>query len=362
MINDYSHIEDLIAKYLAGEAKANEQALLMQWRDLSKENYAYFETLERIFYESAAIKNWKSVDTDAAWNKLKNEIRNSGHTEKNRSAETRTVGHTERSRSAETRNLKLHPDSYRGSNFKLLIRIAAIFLFAVFATAVYFFFIKENIQTITIASAGESKTFLLPDSSSVFMNKNTTLAYTFSKNKREITLTGEAFFDVKHDASKQFTIHVNDLEIKDIGTKFNVKAINGSDSVEVMVESGEVKMTSSLTESLISIANLKPGEQAVFSKKTKRISKTAIKDTNALAYRTKVFVFENASLQAAMQKLTEVYGVEISLSDKIKNCHITSTFKNENIDAVINVIVSTLNLKLTKNESKYILEGDGCDE
>lgn len=81
-----------------------------------------------------------------------------------------------------------------------------------------------------------------------------------------------------------------------------------------------------------------------------------------MAYRTKVFVFENASLQVVIAKLNEVYGSAISINDAIKNCHITATFKNEKVDAILDVITATLNIKLTKNENKYVLEGEGCDE
>ncbi|MEO8148509.1 MAG: FecR domain-containing protein [Bacteroidia bacterium] len=341
MENYNQNIEDLIAKYLAGEADAEETSDLMLWRAANHENEKYFETLERIFFESATLKNDTIVDTDAAWNKLKKEIRNQ---------KTKIL------------NPGAYSVSYRNSNLKIFLRVAAAVVFVALLSTIYLFYFKENIQPVNIASANETKTVLLPDSTSVFLNKNTTLAYTFTNDKREITLTGEAFFEVKHDEGKPFIIHANDLKIEDIGTAFNVRALENSDSIEIMVTEGEVKLTTAINAGYENNCLLRPGQQAVYHKKTKRIVQSVNKDANALAYRTKVFVFENASLQAAVQKLMEVYETEIIINDKIKNCHITSTFKNEKIDAIMDVIATTLNLKLTKNENKFILEGDGCEE
>lgn len=340
MENYNQNIEDLIAKHLAGESDADEKIMLADWLNESDSNRAYFEVLQKIFNESASLKKSEIVDTDAAWNKLKSQIKNQ-----------------------EDGSIRILKPETRVtlSAVEALKRIAAVFLIFALATAAYFFFMKENIETITIASANETKTFLLPDSSTVFLNKNSQLAYTFSKEKREINLTGEAFFEVKHDETKPFIIHANDLNIKDIGTSFNVNA-KSKDSVQIIVESGEVELTTAINPDYNYSYRLTPGQQAVFNKNTKRIIKTETTDSNAFAYKTKVFVFENASLQSAVQKLNEVYGTEITIRDKIKNCRITSTFKNEKIDAILDVIVTTLNLKLTKNENKITLDGEGCDE
>lgn len=336
MTNNYEHIEDLIAKNFAGEITPDEALVLEQWLAASHENQKYYDSLNRIFIESTSIKDLKIVDTDAAWNKLKSKLH-------------------------ETKQENVVPIQAK-NNFKWMLRTAAIFVFATLSFAAYFFIIKETDVTQRYAASTVARLIMLPDSSTVYLNKNTGVTYTYADNKREVILTGEAFFDVKHNEKEPFVIHVHDLEIKDIGTTFNVKSKPGSDSVEVLVTSGEVELTAYLSPDIKTNYKLLPGQQAVYNRKSKSVTKTHVTDSNTLAYRTKVFVFENASLQVVVTKLSEVYGTQISINEAIKDCHITATFKNEKVEAILDVIATTLNLKLTKNETLYVLEGEGCEE
>lgn len=338
MTNNYENIEALIAKQLAGEISGEELAVVEHWLAESNENAAYFKSLEKIFNQSATVKNLHTVDTDAAWNKIKNQLH-------------------------KTQADNVIPiNKLTKNNYKLLLRIAAVFVFGVLSFAAYLFLNEEEAITLNFATTNEAKLFTLPDSSTVYLNKNGNITYTFAENKREVVLTGEAYFDVKHNENQPFIIHAQDLEIKDIGTTFNVKTNPESDSVEVIVTSGEVELTAYTSATEKTNYKLLPGQQAVYNKKSKSVTKTQTNDSNAMAYRTKVFVFENASLQVVIAKLNEVYGSAISINDAIKNCHITATFKNEKVDAILDVITATLNIKLTKNENKYVLEGEGCDE
>ncbi len=338
MKKNYSNIEDLIAKQLAGEISPEELEVVQQWLAEGEENKRYFESLEKIFNQSANVKNLQTVDTDVAWNKIKNQLH-------------RTQADNVIPISNSTKN-----------NYKILLRIAAVFVFGILSFATYLFLNKEEVSTENYATTNEAKLITLPDSSTVYLNKNGKLTYTFAENKREVILTGEAYFDVKHNEKQPFVIHAQDLEIKDIGTTFNVKSRPESATIEVIVTSGEVELTTLVSEGVKTNYKLLPGQQAVYNKKSKSVAKTQTTDSNAMAYRTKIFVFENASLQVVIAKLNEVYGTEISINDAIKDCHITATFKNEKVDAILDVIAATLNIKLTKNETKYVLEGEGCDE
>ncbi|MBK7971334.1 MAG: DUF4974 domain-containing protein [Bacteroidetes bacterium] len=189
------------------------------------------------------------------------------------------------------------------------------------------------------------------------VNRNSELEYVFTKDQRKVALKGEAFFDIAPDANRQFILEVGSLTIVDIGTAFNVNAPVNSDSVVVYVESGEVKITSSTGKEM----NLVKGETAIFMRSSDLLSKEFHADTNLVSYKTKIFVFENAPLEVIAAKLNEVYGVNIILSDSLINCHLTSTFRNEEIDAILEVIAETLNLKVSKLENKIVLEGSGCN-
>jgi transmembrane sensor len=119
-----------------------------------------------------------------------------------------------------------------------------------------------------------------------------------------------------------------------------------------------VMMTSQANQSVV----LRKGEEMIYIKSRDEFIKSAVSDTNAVSYKTKIFVFENASLDAVVQKLNEVYGSNIVLSGDIRSCRLTATFKNESADEVIEIIAETLQLSVKNNGDTLILEGTGCEE
>ena len=344
MNNSYLNIEDLVAKHLAGESTPAEDAMLNKWMEESEDNRQYFMQLEKLFKESAAANAIVDVDTDAAWINLKQKL--------NRDNKPKLIDF----------NKPVTGSRGQKNNYRLLLRIAAAIAFVALTATVYVFYFKDRLQTVNYAAINEPKTILLPDSTTVLLNRYTTLAFSYNNKQRQVEFSGEAFFEIKHDNERPFVIQLNELTIEDIGTSFNVKAPAGSDSVQVIVTEGLVKLSSPIDADYNFSSMLRPGQQAVYSHKTKTIKATILADTNALAYKTKVFVFENASLPSAAQKLMEVYNVKITIAKPLNDCHITATFKNEKIDAVMEVIATTLNLKLTISGNDYKLEGEGCDE
>lgn len=330
--NEY--IESLIAKVLAGEATAAEIQEINSWRNAADENEAYFKILEQIYSSAPVAKTQRMYDADKAWQKVQKEI-----SENKKASGVVTVP-------------KIN------SSLPILRIAAAIVILAGLSFAAYKILSPEKLNPVMIVSGGETKAIKLPDSTSIFMNRDSRLIYSYSAKQRKVELTGEAFFEPSEDPARQFEVKAGGLLIQDIGTAFNVNAPEGSDSVIVFVETGEVILTSSSDK----YVNLVKGEKAVYLKKRDQFIKEMIADTNAMAYKTRVFVFDNSSLISVIQKLNEIYGVKIELADNIKSCHLTATFKNENVDAILEVIAETLNLKVKRDRSSILLEGDDCEE
>lgn len=328
--NDY--IESLIAKSLAGEASLSEQAELEEWKNASSENLEYYSILCKIFDQAPQSKVELSFDADEAWIRVKQEIDGK-------------------------KSIPL--TTKKENSFYSFIKIAASVIVIVgLGFTIYSLLSSEKISPQTIASDNRVKEFQLPDSTSVVMNKNSKLVYTFSKNKRSAELKGEAYFNLSSDPKRPFELKAGNISIQDIGTSFNVKAVEGSDSIIVYVESGEVILTSASNNYI----NLIKGEKGVYLRKRDEFIKTLLTDTNALSYKTKIFVFENASLVSAVQKLNEVYESKILLSENLQSCHITATFKNETIDSIIDVIAETMKLKVKKENGTLLLEGESCGD
>lgn len=325
-------IESLIAKVLAGEANESEIASLKTWRQASSENESYYIILKQIFDESSLAKENYTYNVDEAWKKVAPEF------------SFRCELPSERNKPAV-------------KSFSWIQVAAAILVVTGISFAAYMMLKEEVVEPVTIASFENIVNTSLPDSTHIVVNRNSELEYVFTKDKRKVALKGEAFFDIAPDANRQFILEIGSLTIVDIGTAFNVNAPVNSDSVVVYVESGEVKITSSTGKEM----NLLKGETGIFMRSSDLLSKELHADTNLVSYKTKIFVFENAPLEVIAAKLNEVYGVNITISDSLINCHLTSTFRNEEIDAILEVIAETLNLKVSKIDNKIVLEGSGCN-
>lgn len=331
---DYTNnIELLIAKVLSGEASVPEIESVNSWKKLSSENLKYFQGMEIIFQKAAEARTQQKFDTDAAWKKVMHKVA-----------------------SAKSDAPVYDIRKFSGTRF---MRIAAIVLIALgFGLVVYKVITPAEITPVTFASGNIIKELILSDSTSIVVNRNSTLAYTFSNNKRKIELHGEALFTPANDPERPFEVMAAGILIRDIGTTFNVKAPDGNDSMVVQVFDGEVVLTSESNQSVV----LKKGEEAVYLKSRDEFIRKAVSDTNAIAYKTKIFVFENASLQAVVQKLNEVYGLQISFTPAISSCHITATFKNEKPDAIIEIIAATLQLKVIRDNNTILLDGTVCED
>jgi ferric-dicitrate binding protein FerR (iron transport regulator) len=333
--NRYEHIEELIAKFLVGEATIEEIDLVNEWRALSAENEQTFSQYEKIFVGGESLKNLIPVDTDAAWIKLKGKISNGEQAGK---------------------IIPIRSISSRA----YFIRIAAILLIVAGLGMLAFFMTLPSPDNLAVINSNDSIHKLdLPDGSKITLNKKSHLAYSrdhFSK-KRLVQLTGEAYFEVVHDEKNPFIVQASDLQIMDVGTAFNVKAKENSGIIIVSVVSGEVKVVTVNHETV----NLHAGDEITYNMATREIGPTEKLSSNSNAYADRVFVFENADLSTVMRVLNEVYNVQLSTADsKLNTCRITVSFNNESINDIADVIAETLGLTLEKENNQIIFKGNGC--
>ena len=335
MENKYQNIDESIARVLSNEASHADQALVKEWIALSAENEKIFEDSRKVFEQSAALKDLLAVDTDKAWMKVKQNL--------------------ERERQPKVIPIQA------ASRWNYALRIAAMILItAGLGTAIYLMLNKRNMaDDVFVVSSDRIKKDSLPDGSTFTLNRNSSLSFSSDEygNKRIVHLKGEAFFDVRHDETKEFIVEAGGLKIKDIGTAFNVKATRDSRIVFVVVESGEVKI---LTDDLDSL-NLVAGETAEYNMDTRTLVKGVNQDRNIAAYKDKIFIFDNTELKVIVKLLNDVYGSSIVLENTdAGNCRLTASFNNESLDAIIDIIGETLHLQVERNASEILLKGNAC--
>lgn len=326
----FNHIDDLIGKLLAGEATEAESAEVQAWCAQNEGNQKYFDDLKAIFERAASIPVQEQFNTDAAWQRVKS---------------------------------KLKPENVvplrREANYWPVLRLAAgiVLLLSVGIYAYRWF--AQPVQTIAVVSDSATLENTLPDSSTVFLNRHSQVTYEYNPRQktRKVKLQGEGFFEVKHEEEKPFVIETEGVFVRDIGTAFNVKSYPEKDTVEVIVQSGEVQFYTLKDPGI----NLKAGETGIYTKRGKVFTKIPRADTNALAYKTRIFSFYATDLRSVIDRVNEVYGSKLTLAnEQLANCRLTTTFSNESLDAIVEIIAETMSLTVVRKDDEIILNGAGC--
>lgn len=162
---------------------------------------------------------------------------------------------------------------------------------------------KVEYHRIIVPRGGEYN-LKLADGTSVWMFADSEIRFPtrFRGNKREVYLSGEAYFEVHHDPSRPFYVKTTSLDVKVLGTSFNVKAYDDMDAVET-----------SLVEGVISVKDnvLRPNMQAVFDKNTGNFSYRKINGDNYRLRKERIFVFENQRLDDILQEMARWYDFDI---------------------------------------------------
>jgi transmembrane sensor len=327
MRSDMSHInDDLLVKYLLGEATETERSEVQEWIDHSEANRKHFEHFKLIWDESKKIASTSTVNVDDAWGRF----------------QQRTQQQEERPK---TITLPAKPINW--------MRAAAVLvLLAGAGWMAYNLSTNKSVEPVSVHSGNKILVDTLPDGSVITLNKNSSLAYNskLDGDTRNVKLKGEAFFNVAPDKEHPFIIDVNGATVTVVGTAFNVKSTEGK--TEVIVESGIVDVAKNQKA-----VRLNPSEKA-----TVLIDKDApFKESNTDElynyYKTKELVCKNTPLSRLVDVLNEAYDTDIVIGNSsIKNLPMTTTFRDEPLDEILATICRTHNLQVERRGEQIILQ------
>jgi ferric-dicitrate binding protein FerR (iron transport regulator) len=171
-------------------------------------------------------------------------------------------------------------------------------------------------------------------------------------------MAGEAFFEITRNESKPFTVNMGLSSVEVLGTSFNINTVGNNDAIEVVVNSGKVKFTSSgIKKSVILIK----GEKGILMKTNNLLSKVENTDVNFMAWKTRQLIFNDVELDNVIQTLNKLYEQQIYFSTDIgKNCKVTVTFDNQSIEAILSVLELTLDLEYKKSGDLIEVVKTGC--
>lgn len=319
-IHKNGNIEEHLIAYILSETNEKTSEEIKNWIAESEENRKQYEDLLKIW--RLAENNQVQFDEQNAWKNVESRI-----------------------------NKKKWSLNY-------WFRIAA--LFVVILGSIYLLneMFDSKPDHVILLSNTEIKRDTLIDKSIIKLNQNSSLEIPedFNEKDRIVTLSGEAYFNVKHHKDKTFTIRIPDSKVEVLGTTFNIKANPGDSLVCVFVESGSVRFSYLGNKNKNLNIKLSPGEKVIYNLNSRSLKKNTDAALNQMDiyWVNKRLVFNATSLDKVFTILESIYGIRIDvLEEEINQNLLTVSFEDESITQIMNVIAETFELQLKADHRIY---------
>lgn len=176
--------------------------------------------------------------------------------------------------------------------------------------------------------------FSLPDGTTGWLNSNSSVRYngTFVSD-RQVTLKGEAFFDVVKDEKRPFRVSTEEIVVKALGTRFNVASYENEKSVEVVLEEGKIVLSG---REIPSPRLMDPNELIVFDKASKNITSETVQPQKYIAWTEGKLVFRNDPVDVIARRLERWYNVDVEVMEGFTDdLRLRATFTDENLEEVL---------------------------
>lgn len=207
-----------------------------------------------------------------------------------------------------------------------------------------------------VVPRGNRMKLILPDSTNVWLNNETRFRYASDyKANRQVELSGEAYFDVRHDEKHPFVVHVGDQQIRVLGTRFSVNAYPEDRVIETSLVSGSVKFETNSKIDGKSEHMLEPGYSLYYDKVKNSISTVPMQSSYYSYWEKGVYSFKDESFESLAVKIKRIFNVEVVFqNDFLKTKTYTGDINiNDNIyifmEAIRRTSVEPIEYKFNKN-------------
>lgn len=245
-----------------------------------------------------------------------------------------------------------------------ILKYAAIVLpfLLVAAGVLYFTVIRQgtgiNPQFVEVTTTVDQLEYILPDGSNVVLNRDSRLTHpeVFNRRTREITLSGEAYFDVVKEKGRPFIVSTPEVQIEVLGTQFNVMSYQESEITETTLLGGRVRITRENPETgRRQSVVLTPGHQATFFKGEERFIMDKVKAEGAIAWQSGGLAFDNTVFRSVIVRVEQRYDIDIELSDEaIGDMRISLQIDDESLGEVLTIISKTLSVSYTIDNGRVV--------
>ncbi|MGN6342076.1 MAG: FecR family protein [Ginsengibacter sp.] len=188
--------------------------------------------------------------------------------------------------------------------------------------------VKIQYNTLTVPKGSKPVQLVLADGSEVWLDVASSITFptTFTGSERNVQITGEAYFEVAHNAAAPFIVKKGDVEIKVLGTHFNVNAYEDEKSLKVTLLEGAVKVQRRGNESL----NIQPGQQAEITRQGKIELNKEVDIDEVMAWKNNWFNFNSLTVPEIMQQIERWYNVSVTYEGKPSNKHFSGIVSRSN--------------------------------
>ncbi len=322
--------EDLIFKYISGNATPEERLEVKKWEDGSDERKKELARMKNIWILSG-------LENEINFNEREKEIE-------------RIISIIRRLNIREKQKAFRLKFSQYAAAIALLIGISGTIGYLIS----YFSFNSTPQYTEIFVPKGERSTVTLPDGSTVQLNSESHLKFIsdFRSSKRKVSLQGEAFFDVTHDHTRPFVVEIQDLSIEVLGTRFDVSCYPNDSIITTFLQSGKVKINNGNSDNIF----LTPSEAYFYNKATLESKKIKVVDQRYTDWTKGRLTINSETIGDFAKKLERRFNVKIEFGDSEAKNHIYSgSIKDEDINTLLEALIFASNINFKRNGDTIIL-------
>lgn len=225
-----------------------------------------------------------------------------------------------------------------------------------------------------VNNAALPQTIVLGDGTSIVLQPNAILEYPkmFAADLREVSLKGEAFFQVTRDPDRPFLVQSGEITTRVLGTSFNVRNVEGEDKVVVQVKAGKVSVfmaaersePSTLSDKNVEGVVLMPNQQVLYERTAMKMTKSLVENPSVLVPpRRENFEFADTPIKDVFKAIEEAYGVEIVFDEEaLASCYLNASLHDVALYDKLKLICRAINARYEIMDSHIIVYGKGCRE
>ena len=329
-MTDFENIgHPLLGKILTGEANSKEQKDFAGWLKQDVKNQREFERIKRLW---GFARNKQDYDLGAAHSRIQKKI----------AAQIKPAG-------------KL---------YRIFRKIAAILILPILIASIYWVpdlfrtVINQEVAIKTIrCPLGQTMELGLPDGSRVYLNAGSQISYPLRfdgcQYKREVFLNGEALFNVVKDKEHPFIVNLGKVNIRVLGTIFNVSNYSDDPKTEIFLKKGAIELISPDNQSpQFNRTKMAPNQLARMTANGQLLELIEADPDSYGVWKDGVLTFNDDSMEDVVRKLIRKYDVPIHFPEaKNIDSRINGSFKNKTIEEVLEILKYTTSISYQVNHT-----------